>query len=570
METMQILNFLLTTITIAMSISTATSQSSIQNFINCFSSNSTLSEVIYTPNNTSFLTILNMKIHNKRFKTATTPKPSVIITAKDASHVQATVICAKRNNIQIRIRSGGHDYEGYSYVSDVRFVLLDLSRLNSVDVNVQEETAWVESGATNGKIYYAIAKKNNSLAFPGGTCFSVGAGGLFSGGGYGNLMRKFGLSIDNIIDARIVDVSGNILDRKSMGEDLFWAIRGGGGASFGIILSWKIKLVQVPQQVTVFNVKRTVKDGAADIAYKWQLVAPKFDKDLFIRAHHEVVRIGKQSKKEVQVSFIGLFLGTIDRLLPLVSDSFPELGLKKTDCFSMPWVNSTLFSYLKPIGTPLEALLDEPKNPKPVYAKSKSDYVKKPIPKEAIESLWKLMIEGEDIIYIQWNPYGGRMEEILSSETPFPHRAGNLYMIGYFYGWTEDSLEANEFHVNLARSIYEFMTPYVSNSPRETYINYRDADIGFNKQSNVTEMNIARTYGAIFFKGNFERLVSVKTKVDPENFFRYEQSIPTNSSTNVKDVEEKNTFLTWKWYFGRFVSNSYDFSLGLSSLHFII
>jgi hypothetical protein len=177
MAALRKLSFFLTTLTIVLFVSTTTSQSLIQNFLNCFSQysqslNSPTSDIIYTPNNTSFLTILNKKIHNKRFKTTTTPKPLAIITAKDSSHVQATIKCAKNNNIQIRIRSDGHDYEGYSYVSDVSFVIIDLFHLNLVDVNLQEESAWVESGATLGKIYYSIAKKNNSLSFPPGVCFS--------------------------------------------------------------------------------------------------------------------------------------------------------------------------------------------------------------------------------------------------------------------------------------------------------------------------------------------------------------------------------------------------------------
>ncbi|CAL5213444.1 unnamed protein product [Lathyrus oleraceus] len=519
-------SFLLTTLTIVMFISSAISQSPIQNFLNCLSHNSHASEVTYTPNNTSFSTILNMKIQNKRFKTATTSKPLAIITAKDASHVQATVKCAKSNNIQIRIRSGGHDYEGYSYVSDVPFVIIDLFNINSVDINLQDETAWVEAGATLGKIYYNIAKKSNSLAFPAGVCFSLGAGGHFSGGGYGNLLRKFGLSVDNIIDANIVDVNGNILDRKSMGEDLFWAIRGGGGASFGVILSWKLKLVQVPPQVTVFNVKRNVDEGATDVVYRWQIVAPKLHKDLFIRLEPNIAQIGKEGKTDVQVSFIGQFLGTIERLLPLISDSFPELGLKKSDCLSMPWVNTTLFWYSNPIGTPLEALLDEPKEPETTYSKSQSDYVKRPISREGLESIWKKMIEGGSL-FMQWNPYGGRMEEILPSETPFPHRAGNLFKIQYLNYWTDESSEQR--HMNISRSFHEFMTPYVSNSPREAFLNYRDADIGANHPSNTTNIDIARTYGSKYFKGNFKRLVTVKNKVDPENFFRYEQSIPTRT-----------------------------------------
>jgi hypothetical protein len=224
-------------------------------------------------------------------------------------------------------------------------------------------------------------------------------------------------------------------------------------------------------------------------------------------------------------------LGTIERLLPLVNESFPEVGLKKSDCFSIPWINSTFFWYDMPIGTPLETMLDESNDPQLYYFKDQSDYVKKPIPKKAIHSIWKLMIKGETL-YMQWNPYGGRMQEISPLETQFPHRSGNLFLIQYVNNWIEESPEAIERHVNFSRLFYKFMTPYVSNYPREALLNYRDADIGANHPSNVTKIEIARTYGSKYFKENFERLVSVKTKVDPENFFRYEQSIPLRSSKN--------------------------------------
>ena len=96
---------------------------------------------------------------------------------------------------------------------------------------------------------------------------------------------------------------------ESMGEDLFWAIRGGGGSSFGVILSWKIKLVPVPTKVTVFNLKRTLENNATDIVSRWQQVSHKLPKDIFIRAWPQVVNGGQKGKKTIEVSFVSHFLG---------------------------------------------------------------------------------------------------------------------------------------------------------------------------------------------------------------------------------------------------------------------
>jgi FAD/FMN-containing dehydrogenase len=74
---------------------------------------------VYTINNSSYSSILKFSIHNLRFATNKEPKPLVIITPKEISHIQATIICSQNHGLQIRIRSGGHDYEGQSYVSDV-------------------------------------------------------------------------------------------------------------------------------------------------------------------------------------------------------------------------------------------------------------------------------------------------------------------------------------------------------------------------------------------------------------------------------------------------------------------
>ncbi|KAG8385178.1 hypothetical protein BUALT_Bualt03G0014900 [Buddleja alternifolia] len=134
-----------------------------------------------------------------------------------------------------------------------------MRNFQSISIDINEKTAWVQVGATLGQLYHTIAQRSKALAFTTGVCPTVGVGGHFSDGGYGFMSRKHALASDNIIDAKLINANGQVLDRESMGEDLFWAIRGGGGASFGIILAFKVKLVIIPEAVTVFNVPRKLE-----------------------------------------------------------------------------------------------------------------------------------------------------------------------------------------------------------------------------------------------------------------------------------------------------------------------
>ncbi|KAK6150157.1 hypothetical protein DH2020_017682 [Rehmannia glutinosa] len=419
----------------------------------------------------------------------------------------------------MKIRSGGHDYEGISYWSDFPdFFVLDMFNFRSVNVSAEDESAWIEAGATLGEVYYGIAEKSSTLAFPAGVCPTVGVGGHVSGGGYGNLMRKYGLTVDNVVDAKIIDVNGRLLDRESMGEDLFWAITGGGGASFGVVLSYKIKLVRVPSTVTVFRVRRMYDENFTDLVYRYQqIAADKLPEELFLRLNLDVVNGTNRA------TFIALFLGSTEELLPLLKQSFPELALNQTDCVQMSWIESVLYWTNFPTGTPINALLS--RVPQVLnYLKRKSDYLKQPIPKQGLQFIFQKMVELQAPL-LTFNPYGGKMSTISPSEKPFPYRSGNMFKLQYATNWNENGEEAENRYLELTRKLYAYMTPYVSMNPRQAFFNYRDIDIGINHNGRNSYQEGA-VYGVKYFKGNFNRLVKIKTKVDPGNFFRNEQSIP--------------------------------------------
>ena len=165
-------------------------------------------------------------------------RPAAIVRPTDASEVASVVSLARETGLELAVRSGGHSLAGHG-VSEGGIVL-DLSQMKALEIDIQARTAWAQTGLAAGE--YTAAAAAHGLATGFGDTGSVGIGGLTLGGGVGFLVRKHGLTIDDLLAAQLVTAEGKLLrvDAETH-PDLFWAIRGGGG-NFGVATSFRYRL----------------------------------------------------------------------------------------------------------------------------------------------------------------------------------------------------------------------------------------------------------------------------------------------------------------------------------------
>ncbi len=170
-------------------------------------------------------------------------KPAMIIRAANDQDVLKVIAFAQENNLPLAVRSGGHSSAGHSTVDDG--VVLDLRDMHSIEVDEHTRTAWVQAGATASQVTDYLDSYNLVLGF--GDTGSVGVGGITLGGGIGYLVRKFGMTIDNLLAAEIATADGQLLTvDEQQHPDLFWAIRGGGG-NFGVVTKFKFRVHPLAQ-----------------------------------------------------------------------------------------------------------------------------------------------------------------------------------------------------------------------------------------------------------------------------------------------------------------------------------
>ncbi len=170
-------------------------------------------------------------------------RPRAIVRAVDADDVAEAVVCAHRIGLPLSVRSGGHSIASLSVMDDA--LVVDLSGMKRVAIDPVARIARVQPGATSGDL--AGPANAHGLALTTGDTHSVGMGGLTTGGGVGFMVRKYGLTIDNLLAAQVVTASGDIVTASDAEHpDLFWAIRGGGGNA-GIVTEFTYRLAPVGQ-----------------------------------------------------------------------------------------------------------------------------------------------------------------------------------------------------------------------------------------------------------------------------------------------------------------------------------
>jgi FAD/FMN-containing dehydrogenase len=172
-------------------------------------------------------------------------RPAVIVQCAAADDVSQVIRFARENGLEISIRGAGHNIAGNA-VCD-HGMMLDLSTLKHVHVDAQKRRAYVEPGATLGDFDQAV--QMHGLATPVGINSTTGIAGLTLGGGFGWLTRKYGLTIDNLVSAEVIIADGNqIRTSETENADLFWAIRGGGG-NFGVVTEFEFELHPVGPEI---------------------------------------------------------------------------------------------------------------------------------------------------------------------------------------------------------------------------------------------------------------------------------------------------------------------------------
>jgi FAD/FMN-containing dehydrogenase len=420
-------------------------------------------------------------------------RPCVIVQCAGVADVMHSVNYAREQKLALAVRGGGHSAPGFGTCDDG--VVVDLSGLKSVRIDPEERIARVEGGCTWGDVDRATHVFG--LATPGGIISTTGVGGLTTGGGFGYLTRRYGLACDNLLSADVVSADGQLrVASASRHEDLFWAIRGGGG-NFGVVTSFEFRLHPV---ATLY---------AGPILYPLEKAAD------VLRLFRDFMRT---APREMSAFFAFLIVPP--------GPPFPEHLHGKTLCAIMcayvgdAAAGEAATKPLREFGPPLLVLphampypflqsIFDGLLPPGLHHYWKSDFVRE-LTDEAIAEHIKFgpgipTISSALHIY----PIDGAVHGVGKEETAFSSR--DVKFVHIIAGVTPEPASLPAYR-EWVKDYWAALHPH---SAEGSYVNF------------LMEEGEARIAGS--YAGNLRRLAEIKTKYDPENMFRVNQNIrPSN------------------------------------------
>jgi hypothetical protein len=412
--------------------------------------------------------------------------PSAVGRPLDGRDVRDALRWAVGQGVQVRARSGGHSYAGYSTTSDG--VVLDLRNLAYVHVDRGAGTARIGAGSQLIDVYSELAAAGGTI--PAGSCPSVGIGGHALGGGMGLAGRAFGLACDNIVGATIATSDGQLVTAD---PDLLWALRGGGGGNFGIVTEFVMRLHPMPASAAYFNVSWPWSSASEAIS-AWQSFAPHSTDKLTSILHIETGG---------SIFANGQYLGPSGNLPGLLAPLLAVPGAQLTSSGELPYLalqlywagcsNKTLPACHTVGAAPGGTL------PRNTFT-AKSDYVATPLSSAGRAAMIAAAESGSGSGALLCDCYGGAINRVEPSATAFTHRQ-QLFCIQYYGNGSSPAW------VNQA---WTKMRPYVAGT---AYQNYIDRDLG----------NWRRAY----YGSNYPRLVATQLRLDPHHYFSFPQAIGT-------------------------------------------
>jgi hypothetical protein len=416
--------------------------------------------------------------------------PAAIAQCRCIEDVQACVSAAAAASVPIAPRSGGHSYAGYSTPESA--LVVDLSGLSRVQVNA-DGTATIGAGARLIDIYTALAGAKRCL--PAGSCPSVGIAGFTLGGGIGVLSRKYGLTCDRLVSARVVTADGTSRTVSASAEpDLFWALRGGGGGNFGIVTSFTFDTVPAPH-LTVFLLGFPA-GSVSDVLGGWQQWITRMPDELWANC----TIIGGSPPG---CTVTGCYTGPARPLHPLLTDLINRIGKAPTSHTVTEYDYLEGMRYFADCSTTSAAECHDQasgKHRNRAAFVASSRLLSAPVADPAqIGS-----VADDQHVHLIIDGLGGAISRVASADTAFAHR--EALAIIQIYLKTSPAQWASA--ASSLAQIREELTGIVGSG---AYVNYIDASMP----------NWAHAY----YGDNLTRLCQVAHRYDPDRLFTFPQAI---------------------------------------------